>query len=105
MVRIENFSPLEMVQAAQATDQFDVALLFTTKWQPPHPLLRALPFGEDLQRLFFDYHEDVAPDAAADLLHGRIVRYLNRNNEWVAIIALEKIEDAAVRGAACAGCP
>jgi len=104
VVRIENFSPLEMAQAAQATDQFDVVLQFTTKWQPPHPLLRVLPFGETLQQLFFDYHEDLPPLAAADLLRGRVVRYLNRNNEWVAIIAIEKIENATVGGVACAGC-
>ena len=97
VVRIENFSPLEMAQAAHATDQFDVALLFSTKWQPPHPLWRALPVGETLQQLFFDYHEDLPPLPAADLLRGRVVRYLNRNNEWVAIIALEKIEDVAAQ--------
>ncbi len=60
-------------------------------------LFRSLPFGEPLQQLFFDYHEDLPPRAAADLLHGRVVRYLNRNNEWVAIIAIEKIENAAMR--------
>ena len=54
VVRIENFSPLEMVRAAQATDQFDVVLLFTTKWQPPYPLFRNLPFGEELQERFFE---------------------------------------------------
>ena len=97
VARIENFSPLEMAQAAQFTDEFDVVLLFTTKWQPPHPLFRALPFGERLQQLFFDYHEDLDPEAAADLLHGRVVRYRNWNNEWVAIIAIEKIENVAIR--------
>ncbi len=97
VVRIENFSPLEMAQAAHATDQFEVVLLFTTKWQPPHPLLRSLPFGETLQQLFFDYHEDLPPGAAANLLGGRVVRYLNRNNEWVAIIAIEKIENVSIR--------
>jgi hypothetical protein len=104
VVRIENFSPLEMARAVQATGQFDVVLLFTTKWQPPHPLFRVLLFGEALQQRFFDYHEDLPPQAAAGLLGGRVVRYLNRNNEWIAIIAIEKIENAAARGLPCAGC-
>ena len=43
VVRMENFSPLEIERAAQATDQFDVAFLFTTKWEPPHPLLNVSP--------------------------------------------------------------
>ncbi len=97
VVRIENFSPLEIERAAQATDQFDVAFLFTTKWEPPHPLLQRLAFGKGLQERFFDYHEDVSPERAAGILGGRVVRYLNRNNEWIAIVAIDKIEDAEAR--------
>ena len=104
VVRIENFSPLEMVRASQATNDFDVVLLFSTKWQPPHPLLPRLPFGQSLQQAFFDYHEDISPVIATNLLGGRVVSYLNRNNEWIAIIAIEKIENAAARGVPCAGC-
>jgi hypothetical protein len=103
VVRIENFSPLEMVRASQATDQYDVVLLFATKWQPPHPLFRVLPFGRRLQELFFDYHEDVPPQAVADLLGGRVLRYLNRNNEWVAIIVVEKVENVSIQNSLSAG--
>jgi Dolichyl-phosphate-mannose-protein mannosyltransferase len=97
VVPIENFSALEIERAAQATDQFDVALLFPTKWQSPHPLFRGLPFGKALQERFFDYREELAPQQAANILGGRTVRYLNRNNEWVAIIVIEKVENAAGR--------
>jgi Dolichyl-phosphate-mannose-protein mannosyltransferase len=97
VVPIENFSALEIERAAQATDQFDVALLFPTKWQPAHPLLRSLPFGEQLQERFFDYHQDLAPQQVANVLGGRVIRYLNRNNEWVAIVVIEKVENAAAR--------
>ena len=104
VVRMENFSPLEMVRAAQATSDFDVALLFSTKWQPLHPLFRGPLFGQSLQQTLFDYHEDLSPRTAADLLGGRVVRYLNRDNEWIAIIAIEKIENAAAHGVPCSGC-
>jgi hypothetical protein len=97
VVRIENFSQAEIEQAAHVTDQFDIAFLFTTKWQPPHPLWQTLPFGEALQQRFFDYHEDLTPDRAATMLGGRILRYENRNNEWIAIIAIERVENAALR--------
>ncbi len=94
VMRVENFTTDEIARAARAAEQFDVAFLFTTKWQPPHPLLQSLPFGEALQERFFDYHEDVSPDRAAQMLGGRVVRYENRNNEWVAIIAVERVENA-----------
>jgi len=97
VVRIENFSPLNIAQAAQATDQFDVAYLFTTKWEPPRPLLQFLPFGKRLQEGFFDYHEDLSPRRAASVLGGRTVTYRNRNNEWIALISIDKIENAAIR--------
>ena len=97
VVPIENFSALEIEGAAQATDQFEVALLFPTKWQPAHPLLRSLPFGEQLQERFFDYHQELAPQQVANILGGRVIRYLNRNNEWVAIVVIEKVENAAAR--------
>ncbi len=97
VVRLENFSPLYIAQAAQATDQFDVAYLFTTKWEPPHPFLADVFLGKRLQERFFDYHEDMLPQRAANILGGRTVTYLNRNNEWVALISIEKIENAAIR--------
>jgi hypothetical protein len=97
VVRIENFSDLEMLRASHATDQFDIVFLFSTKWEPPHPLLSSLPFGRALHERFFDYHEDMDPQRAAASLGGRILDYRNVNNEWIAIIALEHIENASAR--------
>jgi hypothetical protein len=96
VVTIENFSPLQIERASQATDQFDVAYMFTTKWQPLRPWLRGLAFGNRLQERFFDYHEDLPPHTAADILGGRVIQYQNRDNEWIALIAVEKIENAAI---------
>jgi hypothetical protein len=83
VVRIENFSPLEIELASRATDQFDVAYLFSTKWEPAHPMLSDLFFGKAIQEKFFDYHRDMLPQPAATILGGRIVSYQNWNNEWV----------------------
>ncbi len=95
VIRVENFSEAEMEKVAKATGEFDIVFLFTTKWEPPRPLLQNLAFGEALQKRFFDYHEDVTPERAAAMLGGRIVRYDNWNNEWVAIIAIERVENAS----------
>ncbi len=56
----------------------------------PSGSLRTLCFGacpsaRKLQERFFDYREELAPQQVANILGGRTVRYLNRNNEWVAI--------------------
>ena len=97
VVRIENFSAPEIEAAAHAPDQFDTAYLFSTKWEPPHPLLQSLTFGKQIQERFFDYHEDLPPQRAADILGGRLTGYRNWNNEWVALISIEKVEDASLR--------
>jgi len=95
VVRIENFSAAEIERAAQAKDDFDVAYLFSTKWEPLHPLV-GLIFGKGIQQRFFDYHEDLPPQLAADILGGRVTLASNRNNEWIALIAVEKIENAGI---------
>jgi hypothetical protein len=94
VVRIENFTAPQVERAAQATGEFDVAYLFTTKWEPKHLLFSGFFFGKRLHERFFDYHEDVSPQSAAQLLGGRITDYKNRNNEWIALIPIEKVENA-----------
>ena len=97
VVRIDNFSAPEIERAAQAGDQFDVAYLFTTKWEPTHPLFENLSFGRAIQERFFDYHQDLSPQLAANILGGRLSQYLNRNNEWIGLISIEKIQNASNR--------
>jgi hypothetical protein len=94
VVRIQNFSAPEIERAAQAVDSFDTAYLFTTKWEPPHPLVE-LFFGEKIQEHFFDFHRDLSPHVAADILGGRVTSYRNRNNEWTALIPIERVENAS----------
>jgi hypothetical protein len=89
-VQLENFSEREILRAVKAAGQYDIVLLFSTKWEPSNPLFASLLFGKALHERFFDYHKDVTPQHAANLLGGRIVEEYNRHNEWVAIIAIEK---------------
>ena len=58
----------------------------------------SLTFGKRLQERFFDYHEDLSPQAAAGILGGRVTMYVNRNNEWIGLIGIEKVENARLRG-------
>jgi hypothetical protein len=96
-VRIDNFSASEIDRAAQAREQFDIAYLFSTKWKPPHPWFDGPFFGKRIQERFFDYHEDLSPEAAANVLGGRVLVKASRNNEWVALVAIEKVENAELQ--------
>jgi hypothetical protein len=94
--RIDNFSRPNIRMAAQEGSQYDIAYLFSTKLEPAQPMFGG-PFWTNLQERFFDYHRDLPPEADASLLGGRIVYQTSRNGEWVAIVQIERIENAANR--------
>ena len=97
VVRIEDFSLDEVLSAADFRSHFDVALVFSTKYEPPRPFLDrgngwlARTWG-DLKRRFFGYHRDLPPQAAARILGGRIVFSEERKGQWIAVIEMEKYE-------------
>jgi hypothetical protein len=116
VVQIENFSLDEILSAADfnrntTRQNFDVALVFSTKYDPPHPWLErwldrpdsasgkgALAKNSlakkwtDLKQRFFGYHRDLPPAAAAQILGGRIVFAEERKGQWVAVIEMKKDE-------------
>jgi len=96
VVRIEDFSLEEVLSAAEFRSHFEVALVFSTKYQPTRPLLDRWKGWEDLKRRFFDFHRDLPPEAVAQILGGRIVFSEERKGQWVAVIEMEQVENAAL---------
>jgi hypothetical protein len=84
------------MSAAEVRSQFDVALVFSTKYELPHPLLNRWPAWERLKTRLFGYHRDLPPAAAAQLLDGRIVFTEARHGLWIAVIEIERVEEAGV---------
>jgi len=97
VVRIEDFSPEEVLAAAQERSRFDVVLAFSTKYEPPHPVLESPRWWEGLKARFFGYHRDLPPAFIAQLLSGNVVFSEQRQGQWVAVIELERVEDARLR--------
>ncbi|MBI2677220.1 MAG: glycosyltransferase [Candidatus Koribacter versatilis] len=95
VVRLENFT-LEQIQLAQTASfasrsPYDVALLFSTKYEPAK--LVRWGFWERQQKRFFDYHQDVPPQFAAQMLGGNIVFEEHRGAEWVAVVEFKRARD------------
>ena len=97
VVRIEDFTADEVMGAAQERGRFDVALVFSTKYEPARPVLRDWRTWEKLKRRFFGFHHDVPPEIAAQLLGGRVVFTEKRSGQWGAVIELERGYDAQLR--------
>jgi Dolichyl-phosphate-mannose-protein mannosyltransferase len=97
VVRIEDFTADEVMGAAQERRRFDVALVFSTKYEPARPLLRGWRAWGKLKTRFFGFHHDLPPEIAAQLLGGRVVFTETRSGQWVAVIEVERVYDAQLR--------
>ena len=90
VLRIEDFSASQIDVAARARDQFDVALVFSTKYQPPHPLFENWEAWQRIKEKFFGYHRDLLPEDIAQRLGGTIAYHKERNGQWIAVIAVDR---------------
>jgi Dolichyl-phosphate-mannose-protein mannosyltransferase len=91
---MQDFS-LEQIQKAAATPgDYDTALLFSTKCDPPPGHLNLGQLHESADTRYFDYHRDLRPAQAAALLQGEIVWQEQRKCEWAAILHFPRIVDA-----------
>jgi Dolichyl-phosphate-mannose-protein mannosyltransferase len=86
VMRIENFTQSEVDKAASVRGQFDAAFVFSTKYQPRHPLLGNWLGWQKIKERLFDYHHDLSPEDIAQRLGGTIVFHKEIDGQWVAVI-------------------
>lgn len=98
VLSVDDFSLAQMMAASDSKEQFDVALLFSTKYEPPRRLLGDWPAWDRIKARFFGYHRDLPPEVAARLLGGEIVFEKRLGGQWVAVVDLQKPEQAVVSG-------
>jgi Dolichyl-phosphate-mannose-protein mannosyltransferase len=95
--RIEDFTVEQLMAAAEIRPRFDVALVFSTKYEPAHPWLERWHSWQEWKTRFFGYHRDVPPAAAAQLLGGQLVYSEHRAGQWVGVIEMEQVQEAQCR--------
>jgi hypothetical protein len=92
VLSVDDFSLPQIMAAADSKAQFDVALLFSTKYEPPRRLFGEWAAWDRIKTRFFGYHRDLPPEAAAELLGGIIVFEKRLGGQWVAVVDLQKPE-------------
>jgi hypothetical protein len=97
VVRIENFTAEQLMAAIDARSNFDLAFVFSTKYQPPRSLFDRWRVWQEWKTRFFGYHVDVSSGAAASILGGELVYEDERQGQWVGVIRLQRIEEAQLR--------
>ena len=95
-LRIEDFSMEQVMSAGEVRPSFDVALIFSTRYEPPHPLLENWPAWERIRARYFGYRRGLPLGAAAQVLGGRVVYSETRNGQWVGVIEMEQVQEARV---------
>ncbi|HTZ95069.1 MAG TPA: glycosyltransferase family 39 protein [Terriglobales bacterium] len=88
--RIEDFTIEQLSAAAQLSSQFDVALVFSTKYQPPDPWLARWRQWQEWKTEYFGYHRDLPPVSATRVLGGQLVYSQVSNGQWIGIIVVPR---------------
>ncbi len=111
VLRIEDFTAEELLATRDPMNydhaaRFDVAFVFSTKYDPPRSWFEHWQSWQRWKMRFFGYHRDVPPEAAAQILGGRLVYSEHRHGEWGAVIEMEPAESIqeAKREEAKGGC-
>jgi hypothetical protein len=99
VVRIEDFSLGEVVSAAEFRSNYEVALIFSTKYEPGPRRWDRWRTWTALKSRFFGFHRDLPPAAAAQILGGRVAFSEQRQGQWIAVIELarQEMQNAEVR--------
>jgi hypothetical protein len=94
VVGVEDFSVEQLMSGVVVRSDFDVALVFSLKYEPPHPILERWHTWLEWKTRYFGYHRDLPPAVAAQVLGGHLVYTDNRKGQWIGIIAMDRIEEA-----------
>ena len=94
VVRLEDFSYTQLQIARLAAGQYDAAFLFSTKQEPSASLLERWACWERMSRRFFGFHRDLPPEAAAEMLGGRIMWQRRKGQQWAAVVTFDRVENA-----------
>lgn len=92
VVAVQNFTAEEVFKARAIRSQYQVALIFSTKYEHPTWLGTRL---DGLTRRYFDYHTDLPPEMIANLLGGKIVLLERKKGEWAAVVEIEELGTSA----------
>jgi 4-amino-4-deoxy-L-arabinose transferase-like glycosyltransferase len=91
-----NFALEQLQKSEQAPGDFDTALLFSTKYEPPVGRANLSHHTQNSDARYFDFHHDVHPAEAAQILHGDVIWQAERNGEWAAILRFPRSYEAKV---------
>ncbi len=92
--RIDDFTVTQIAVAAGEPEKYSTALVFSTKYDPPRPLLSLGPASKALDKRYFGLHYDLPPEAIAQQLGGTLVWKRDDHGMWIALIRFNRAIEA-----------
>ncbi|HEX3940915.1 MAG TPA: glycosyltransferase family 39 protein [Acidobacteriaceae bacterium] len=97
VVKMEDFSLASIQKAAASGSDATVCFAFSTKYDPPNQWMSLGGRNESFDIRFFGFHKDLDPQEIAHRLDGSIVWWVERNNEWAAVLHLNRPQTAGLQ--------
>ncbi len=92
--RIEDFTPQQIDIAAQEPEKYSVAIVFSTKYEPPQGIFSLGSRQEALDERYFGLHHDLPPESIAQHLGGTLVWKEENQGMWIALIRFNRQVEA-----------
>lgn len=89
-IDIDNFSAEEMAKASAMGHNYSAALVFSTKYDPPHLPFNLGPKNQALDERYFGFHRDLTPTEIASALGGTVTWHAERNGQWAAVLKFDR---------------
>ncbi len=103
VVRIRDFDAAQISRALADSGRYNLALVFSTKYDPPHLLLNLGPWNTNINKRYFDFHRDLLPRTIATELGGKVIWHAHQNGEWIAILRFAPAQPAKISAPKPAG--
>jgi hypothetical protein len=94
---IDDFSAPQIARASDQPGRFSAALVFSTKYDPPRPLLSLGSRSAAIDELYFGLHHDLSPEMIAARLGGALAWRREDHGQWIGLIRFNRQFEAATQ--------
>jgi 4-amino-4-deoxy-L-arabinose transferase-like glycosyltransferase len=95
--RLEDFTAAQIARAGAEPEKYSAALVFSTKYDPPKPLLSLGAMSQEMDERYFGLHHDLPPEEIVRELGGTLVWKKEDQGQWIALIRFNRQFEAVLR--------
>lgn len=94
---VQDFAASQIQRAAALNRAYNLAFVFSTKYDPPNLPLNLGQWNNNINKRYFDFHRDLMPQKIAKQLDGKIIWDKHQRGEWAAILTFPPVSANQLR--------